>query len=86
MANLTELRKAQQLVCESLFPEYVKYNTEYVELHGERKAPLYSHVEDKVWDGAQSKTLPTLEHSERQFVESPTVANALTFWECAITQ
>lgn len=82
----TLIQKAQQQVCEQMFPEYVDYNNDYVQMFGINKAPLYSHVEDKIWNQAQGKTLPTLDIAETLFSKEPSLANALQLWECAITQ
>ena len=80
MVNLTELRRAQRLASDALFPEYFGLGvyTNPNEYSGE--------LDDIVWNNAQHKTLPTLEHAEKQFIETATVETALQYWECAITQ
>ena len=80
MANLTELRRAQRMVSDALYPEYFGLGV------GTNPNEYSGELDDIVWNNAQNKTLPTLEHSEQQFIDNPTVANALTYWECAITK
>ena len=86
MANLTTLRQAQQMVCEQMFPEYVEYNNDWIQMFGEARAPGFAHVEDKIWDQTPGKTLPTLSIAETLFTKEPSLANALQYWECALVQ
>ena len=80
MVNLTELRKAQRMVSHALYPQYLGLD----DLH--RPNEYSGSLDDIVWNEAQGKELPTLEHAEKQFIETPTVETALTYWECAIAR